>query len=118
MIRVLFDQGVPNRLRRHLSGCQVESTQQRGWGTLKNGELLRELGAGGFHVFVTADKNIPYQQNLASLSFAIVILGTNLWPVIARDPSGVASAIDAARPGSVVLVDFPLPPRKPPAPRP
>jgi hypothetical protein len=40
MIRVLFDQGVPNRLRRHVPGCQVETTQRRGWGTLKNGELL------------------------------------------------------------------------------
>ncbi len=34
-----------------------------------------------FEVFVTADKNIRYQQNLAARKIAIVTLGNAQWPV-------------------------------------
>jgi uncharacterized protein (DUF433 family) len=34
-----------------------------------------------FDVFVTADKNMRYQQNLAGRRIALVVLGTPQWPV-------------------------------------
>lgn len=39
----------------------------------KNGDLLA-LAASQFDVFVTADQNLEFQQNLATLPIAIVIL--------------------------------------------
>ena len=44
-----------------------------GWSGVKNGELLA-LAAFEFDAFITVDKNLPYQQNLATLPIAIVIL--------------------------------------------
>ena len=45
-----------------------------GWSGLKNGELLSIAEAEGFEVFVTGDKNLPYQQSLARRRMAIVVL--------------------------------------------
>jgi hypothetical protein len=44
-----------------------------GWSGLKNGDLLAQ-SVGQFDVFVTADQNLQYQQNLSTLPVAIVVL--------------------------------------------
>ena len=44
-----------------------------GWSGVKNGKLLA-LAAADFDAFVTVDKNLPYQQNLATLPIALVVL--------------------------------------------
>ena len=44
-----------------------------GWSGVKNGKLL-VLAAVDFDVFVTVDKNLPYQQNLNTLPIAVVVL--------------------------------------------
>ncbi len=44
-----------------------------GWFSLKNGELLRRA-ADQFDVFVTADQNLQYQQNLQNLPVAVAVL--------------------------------------------
>jgi len=40
---------------------------------MKNGELLQRA-SGQFDVFVTADQNLQYQQNLSKLPIAVVVL--------------------------------------------
>jgi hypothetical protein len=44
-----------------------------GWGGVKNGELLL-LAAAEFDAFITVDQNLPYQQNVAGLPIAVVVL--------------------------------------------
>jgi hypothetical protein len=44
-----------------------------GWSGIRNGELL-QLAAGEFDAFITVDKNLRYQQNLAALPIAVVVL--------------------------------------------
>lgn len=46
---------------------------EMGWGGIKNGALLK-LAEGGFDAFITVDRNLPYQQNVASLAIAVVVL--------------------------------------------
>ena len=46
---------------------------QAGWASIKNGELLR-LAESEFDVFVTADRNLSFQQNLAQRRIAILVL--------------------------------------------
>ena len=43
-----------------------------GWSGIRNGKLLA-LAAVEFDAFVTVDKNLPYQQNLATLPVAVVV---------------------------------------------
>src|SRR5262250_1209716 len=64
-MRILFDQGTPVPIRRHLEGPEVRTVAQQGWGRLKNGELLAAAAAADFEIFLTTDKNIRYQQNLS-----------------------------------------------------
>ncbi len=70
--------------------------------------LLQQLARLGFEVFVTADKNIRYQQNLVALIIAIVTLGNAQWPLLRRYVERVVAAVDAAVPGSYAEVEIPF----------
>ena len=39
-MKLLFDQGTPAPLRNHLPNHLVETAYEKGWSTLKNGDLL------------------------------------------------------------------------------
>ncbi len=104
---VLFDQGTPVPIRKFLTGHVVQTTAQRGWDELKNGELLKAAEAAGFEVFLTPDKNIRFQQNLAMRGIAVVVLGNPQWPVLRRHVDRVVAAVKAARPGTYVEVEIP-----------
>jgi len=52
---VLFDQGTPVPIRPFLKEHTVQTTAQRGWDKLKNGELLRAADDAGFDVLVTPE---------------------------------------------------------------
>lgn len=103
---VLFDQGTPEPLRNFLAGHDVHTARQHGWSELVNGELLRAAEESGFDVFVTPDKNLRYQQNLARVRLAIVVLPTNIWPLLKEITADVAAAVDSSHPGSYVEVPF------------
>jgi hypothetical protein len=45
-----------------------------GWSGVKNGILLARAAASGFDVMVTMDSGVPYQQNLAALPLAVIVL--------------------------------------------
>ena len=44
-----------------------------GWSGLTNGVLL-ELAQNEFDVFITADSNLTFQQNLAKFNLAVIVL--------------------------------------------
>jgi len=81
----------------------VTTVQQAGFRGQQNGELLAAL-EGAFDVFVTADKNLRYQQNLKGRTHAIVELPTNRLPVLRSIQSRIASAIDNFQAGSYITV--------------
>ena len=106
-MRVLFDQGTPAPLRRLMPHHDVVAAYERGWSTLKNGELILAAEAQGLQVLVTTDMNLKYQQNLASRTIAIVVLSTTSWPRIQAATERVVAAIDAAAPGTYAEVAVP-----------
>jgi hypothetical protein len=69
---VLFDHSTPAPLRYALKGHVVVEAIERGWERFANGALLDAAEAAGFEVFLTADKNIRHQQNLADRKIAVV----------------------------------------------
>lgn len=106
-MRVLFDQGTPVPLRKHLAVHQVVTTFELGWNNLKNGELLQKSEESGFSVLVTTDQNLRYQQNLTGRTIAIIVLTTTSWPRIEREVERVVKAVDSAAPSSYVEVPIP-----------
>ena len=75
-MRILLDECVPWPRRNLLSGHHCTNAQMRGWGGLKNGDLLRRAELE-FDLFITSDQNIRYQQNLAGRKIAVLELSTN-----------------------------------------
>jgi hypothetical protein len=73
-VRVLLDEQLPRQLARELVGHEVRTVQQQGWAGLKNGELLQRAAGAGFEVFITADQNIEFQQNLARSGLFVLVL--------------------------------------------
>jgi predicted nuclease of predicted toxin-antitoxin system len=106
-VRVLLDEQLPRRLAREIAGHDVRTVQQQGWGGLSNGELLSRAVNDAFDVFVTADQNLEYQQNIAGHRIAVIVLVApsiaieDLRPLV---PS-LLSAIAVAEAGKVVRVD-------------
>lgn len=104
---VLLDQATPVLIRKFLVGHKVETAAQRGWDRLKNGDLLSAAEAAGFEVFVTPDKNIRYQQNLANRSIAIIVLSNAQWPILRHHVQLVVSTVNTAKPGTYCEVEIP-----------
>ena len=61
---------------------------------------------------VTSDQNIRYQQNLTGRKLALVVLGSNIWPVVRGHRSAIAAGVDAATQGGYTFIEMPLPPKR------
>ena len=105
-MRVLLDEQLPRRLALSLTGLEVRTVAQEGWAGTKNGELLRRAVASGLEVFVTADQNLRYQQNLKG--HAIFLEARSLAPedLLPLVP-GVLAALARARPGELARIEEP-----------
>lgn len=79
-----------------------------GWLTIKNGELLA-LAARSFDVFVTVDRNLSFQQNLAELPIAVVVLEARSNRLADLEPfvENLLDAIEQALPGGLQVVGQP-----------
>jgi hypothetical protein len=89
-----------------LRGHDCTTVQQRGWGGVKNGELL-DLAEGEFEMFITADQNIQYQQNLAGRHIPVLELSTNDLRRIRAGATAIQAAVVSIRPGEVRRVEIP-----------
>lgn len=61
----------------------MTSIQREGWTGTENGAILALIDTR-FDVFILADKNLRYQQDLGKRQIAIVELPTNRWPVLEK----------------------------------
>lgn len=104
-MRILLDQGAPVPLRRELTGHVVATAYEMGWSTLKNGELLR-VAEAEFEVFITTDRSLRYQQNLAGRRLAILVLPTTSWPKIQAHVAEVIAAVNKLSPGEFRELSF------------
>jgi hypothetical protein len=66
---------------------------------------LQLLVDGGYEVFVTADKNLEYQQHLPGLPPAILVLPTNHRKSLQPHQARVIQAFDGLQPGKVTRLD-------------
>ena len=104
-MRVLLDENLPHKLRGHLAQHETATVAYLGWGGLKNGELLKAAEDAAFDVFVTGDRKLEYQQNLAGLWLAVVSLSAPNWPIIKRHVGKIVAAVEGAVAGSFTRVE-------------
>lgn len=104
-MKVLLDEDVPHPLARYLTSHEVSTVAGLGWNGIKNGQLIELVVKEGFEVFVTGDKNLRNQQEVAGTPFAVIVLSAINWPVIRRHVPAIVASIGSAPKGSVKLVD-------------
>jgi hypothetical protein len=104
-MKILFDQGTPAPLRRALAGHSVSTAYEMAWTRLNNGALLRAAETQ-FDVFITTDRNLRYQQNVAGFRLAILVLPTTNWPKIRANQALVVDAVEKLRPGDIIELSF------------
>jgi predicted nuclease of predicted toxin-antitoxin system len=104
-VRVLLDECLPRRLKRELVGHDARTAPEMGWTSKRNGELLA-LAAAAFDVFLTADRNLSYQQDVSAFNIAVIVLVAqsnridDLRPLAPR----VLEVLTTAKRGAVTIV--------------
>ena len=103
-MKILFDQGTPVPLRRHLHPGRVDTAAEMNWSELDNGELLAVAEEAGFDILITTDQNLCYQQNLAQRRIGIIVLMSTSWPRIQQKVLDVITAVNDLPQGGYVEV--------------
>jgi hypothetical protein len=106
-MRILLDESLPRRLSSSLTEHVVSTVVEAGWSGVKNGKLLA-LAAERFDVFVTADRNLQYQQNMAALPLSVVVLVAynNRLPTLLPLIPELLACLAKLPPNSLVRVGF------------
>jgi predicted nuclease of predicted toxin-antitoxin system len=103
-VKILLDECLPKRLAKLLPGHDVRTVQQMNWLGLTNGNLLN--AAADFDVFITVDKNLVNQQNLAGRTLSVIVLRTktnrieDLTPLV----SPLLMILADLKPGTVIFL--------------
>jgi hypothetical protein len=100
-MKILIDESLPHYLLHMLQGYDVYTVQYMGWGGVKNGTLLRPAESQ-FDVFLTADKNLRYQQNLDGRTLAIIVFPSNKLSVVKSLETQLKEALDGIEPSQVM----------------
>jgi predicted nuclease of predicted toxin-antitoxin system len=74
-MKILLDESLPRKLKQDFgSDHEVWTVRDKQWLGKKNGILLNLMANENFDVFVTVDRNLPFQQNLTKLVLTIIVL--------------------------------------------
>ena len=97
-MRILLDEFMPEPMKQALGKHESQTVRDCGWGGIRNGELL-DRAEGDFDLFITADQNLQYQQNLSGRRVAILEVSTNNLRRILAAEASLLSAIDQVAAG-------------------
>jgi predicted nuclease of predicted toxin-antitoxin system len=107
VMKILLDECIDRRLTREFVGYEIKTVPQMGWAGIKDLELL-VLAAAEFDVFVTADRNLLFQQNLSPFDLSLIVLKAqsnrlaDLKPLVPK----VLEILDTAPKGQATLVSL------------
>lgn len=107
--RALLDENIDVRLAREFRTHGVSTVGREGWSGVKNGQLLLLIERAEFEVFITADRNLQYQQTLAGRPFGTLVLYPKLLKLSHLLPlvPSIEQAIGSVNPGEVLHIHPP-----------
>lgn len=109
LLRLLLDENLSEKLPSHLAPLDVKHMDEMGWCGLKNGALMAEATAHGFTSLITADKNIPHQQNLRGKPIALIVL--DIHPNVLEAQTAcipdLMKLLPGVEPGRVYIIEGP-----------
>lgn len=104
-MKVLIDECIPRKFKFSLAPHDCQTVPEAGLAGKRNGELL-SLAEGRFAVFITLDKGLEFQQNLAGRAIAIVLIrsrSNRLADVLQHRQASLA-AIETIQPGQFMRI--------------
>jgi len=104
-VKVILDEMLPAGVASLLSGHEVTTVQRAGYKGLTNGALIRRAAADGYDVLVTADRNLPAQQNLQASGIAVVLVRGSRMADVAAQAARIEQAVANTTPGTVTRVE-------------
>ena len=105
-MKLLLDENLPHDLRHFLTGHDVFTVAYMNWKSIENGELLLAAADAGFDVMLTLDSGVEYEQHLAALPVAVLIIRCKSSKMHALRPlvPEVLSALAQLRPKALARV--------------
>jgi predicted nuclease of predicted toxin-antitoxin system len=108
-VKILFDENLDQELLGFFPDHDVSHVNGLGWQGTTNGQLLAKAQEAAFDLFITADKNMPYQQSMKGRPFSLIVL--DIHPNVLMNQSACVAAIEKkikeAKVGQIYLVDGP-----------
>lgn len=105
-MNILLDECTPRIVKKRLPHFAIRTVQEMGWAGVKNGALLK-LAEAQFEVFITTDKNLRNQQNLAKRKLAFILLPTNQVPIVAALVPEIEAALNNIQIGDFMEIPYP-----------
>jgi hypothetical protein len=107
-MKILLDENIDVRFKNLFDTTvhQVFTVKDMNWLGIKNGKLLKLLEENHFDIFISVDKNLPYQQDIEMLPVFIIILNVKrnvLARISSLYPNILESIPKSFRKGIVVL---------------
>lgn len=105
-MKLLLDECVVHDLKKDLTGHEVATVVEAGFGGLENGEPLRAASAD-FDVLITVDRSLPFQQNIQTLQLGIIILKARGITYEDLKPLGprILEALDMVKAGESIQIE-------------
>ncbi len=105
-MKLLLDECVTHDLQEDLTGHEVATVIEAGFGGWENGELLR-AASGAYDAFITVDRNMPFQQNVQTLQLGIIILkaASITYEDLRPLAPGILQALSTLKAGEFVYVE-------------
>src|ERR1039457_913412 len=104
-MKILLHQCVPVPGSNALVGHYVSTAPKKCWSGIGNGELPYRPEQDGCELFIVADKNLRYQQNLTGRKLAILELWTNHRPTLEKHLDRIRTAAARISPGEYRIVE-------------
>lgn len=104
-MRVLLDEQLPVDFAEALQGHTVDTVVGRGWAGIQNGELMQRM-RGEFDALITLDRGIEFQQNIAGLSFGVLLVRAPSNRMVHLEPlvPAILEVLPLLRPGQLYRV--------------
>jgi hypothetical protein len=105
-MKVLLDECIPRKFKNALPDHECQTVPEAGFAGQKNGVLLSLAETAGFDLFLTMDKGLQYQQNLAGRRIAVLIVHakSNRLEDLLPHLESCRSIMSSIRPGQVIRV--------------
>ena len=94
-MKLLLDENLPKRLKQDFPEYEVFTVRDKGWNSMKNGELLKLMLAENFQALLTFDKNLQHQQNFEKYTLTVFVLNAiiNTYEVLTHLSEKVIKAL-------------------------